>query len=274
MKIKNMFKRVSVITVLSMSLLGSSVAFGESLDTVDIGTMISDKGNWKVRDTFSVESDKVVVGKLGDAFGMGGYKEQTDRLITLQASMKFTVNDNKTDDSFIYFGVRDADPVIPFNEGGSFYGFFVNALGGVSVLEWVSGALIGKPVDSAKSPLADGKFHTIQYGAIDTKAGTRLVFNVDGKTIIDFVDEGKKKEAGYYSFYVVPGNELVLKAAGDAAPAVPAQSSGGASQTDGGAAANPKTGDTGVAMYAVIAAAAGLALLGTVVWRRRNAQQR
>jgi len=214
---------------LILSFVGSAVAFGESLDSIDtikIDAMIADNGSWKSEGIFSMDEGKVVVGQHGesDDMGIGGYmKEKSkDQLLTLKAQLQLNKSGN-ADDNFVYFGMRAKDPSVAFYMGGTFYGFFVNASGTITLLEWVNGALVGNPADKVQSTLNDGEVHTITYGAVNTSSGLRVIFAADGKTLFDFIDPGKTTEAGYYSFFATQGSQMTLTTI-EAVPEKPAAS--------------------------------------------------
>ena len=67
---------------------------------------------------------------------------------------------------------------------------------------------IGGPGIPNNGIIEYGKSHDVTFGKIDVENGTRLILNVDGKNIFDFVDafDGHISGDGKFGVYARAGN--------------------------------------------------------------------
>lgn len=280
---KKIGKKAAVLALMLVFLVGGgvlAVAAEEKVKTID--AFIADEANWASSTKLTFKDGTVTTSPDS----INGYKGSTLENELLEFEVKLTMNEQP----WIYFGLgTHADQQVWIADVET-YALFIHQDGTLSINRWQDGANAAEIITGvAATALIDGNFHRIQYGAIDTDAGVRLIVAVDGTRVIDVVDDSNDriKGAKYLSFLNPGPSEAVLKQVGTSGAT--AEESAGTTDTAGEAAgsaagngttgngasvaesapaaSNPKTADAGIAGYAL---AAMLAVLAVAVFGRRQ----
>ena len=110
------------------------------------------------------------------------------------------MNDGAGGVGWIYYGLRADNNTGSY--GNSRLYFVVVNENLIELQRWGSGERLYLSWDNKF--IESGKDYEIEYGAIDTEDGNvRIIFKVDGETIIDYIDDSDDKilESGYFTVY-------------------------------------------------------------------------
>lgn len=179
-----------------------SVKGKRNTETVALNDKLQILGDWSFQPNIGSRVGDGILFKRAAASDnpSGGYMTKIENYQTLKFRTKIDLNDGSGGKGWIYYGLR-AD-----NNTGSYsntrlYFVVVNETM-IELQRWGSGERLYLTWDNKY--IESGKEYEIEYGAIDTEDGNvRIVFKVDGETVIDYVDDSENKilDSGYFTVY-------------------------------------------------------------------------
>lgn len=268
---------IAIAALLLSTSMSLAAAAADPVRTID--AFLDDQANWVSNQPEVPISNGVITAAADNTFV--GYKGQQLENEFIEFRLKIEHNGA----GWVYIGLGDYADNALFDEKSATYGLFIQREGTLALSKWKGGVGQGDLINSLISKeLIDGEFHTIQFGTFDTDEGVKIVMNVDGKKALEVVDAYADRFVGPKYFTILGENQsrfTLAKVNPDAAPATNEEAAGAAGEganAEGGqetaspastpAAANPKTADSGIALYA-IAAALGAAALVLLKVRRQ-----
>lgn len=285
MTTKRRYQKMAGMLALSLFIASAFAFTAAASGTKDIDGWLDDQSKWVKWASWgdtnpgSDEFNWTAKGlKQGNPTGytVSAYDEVSDGL--LRANIQVSGH------GYAYLGIRVGSPtglIIgngPTAEARVQYGLFITPAGIDVAKRDVNDAAPGTIIHNVEAAniLRDGANHEVEYGAVNTDNGIQIVMKVDGKAIVDYEDtevgaDSKLRQAGYFTFATHEGVEMMVERIGAGGSAAGGEAgaasnsddkatAGGtaptsASEATGGsqAAANPKTGDSGMAFYSVLA---------------------
>jgi len=159
-------------------------------------------GDWSFQPNIGTRQEGGILFKRASASDnqSGGYMTPIENYQTLKFRTKIDLNDGAGGKGWIYYGLRADNNTGGYNNTKLYFVVVNETL--IELQRWGSGERLYLTWDNKY--IESGKEYEIEYGAIDTEDGNvRIVFKVDGETVIDYVDDSENKilDSGYFTVY-------------------------------------------------------------------------
>ena len=171
-------------------------------ETLYLNDKLQVLGDWSFQPNIGVRVDGGILFKRASTSDnpSGGYMTKIENYQTLKFRTRIDLNDGADGVGWIYYGLRADNNTGSY--GNSRLYFVVVNENLIELQRWGSGERLYLKWDNTY--IESGKDYEIEYGAIDTEDGNvRIIFKVDGETVIDYIDESDDKilESGYFTVY-------------------------------------------------------------------------
>ena len=179
-----------------------SIKGKRNAETILLNDKLQVLGDWSFQPNIGTRQDGGILFKRASTSDnpSGGYMTKIENYQTLKFRTRVDLNDGAGGVGWIYYGLR-ADNNTGSYSNSRLYFVVVNE-NLIELQRWGSGERLYLSWDNKF--IESGKDYEIEYGAIDTEDGNvRIIFKVDGETIIDYIDDSDDKilESGYFTVY-------------------------------------------------------------------------
>lgn len=181
-------------------------------ETISLNNQLKVLGDWSFQPNIGMVTDGGILFKRASASDnySGGYISKIENYQMLKFKTKIDLNDGTGAKGWVYYGLRADNNTGSYNNSRIYFVVVNESL--IELQRWGSGERLYLSWDN--NYIESGKEYDIEYGALDTEDGNvRIIFKVNGETVIDYVDtdEGRILESGYFTvFESRPGLSVYL----------------------------------------------------------------
>ena len=257
---KKVFRMLSAVLVVCFVFVACTATIFAAQETVNLNAALKDKADWYLGDqhggTLEVANGELVCKGGPIAVGYKGDKFE-NKLISFKiknAGSAWNAIMLRNNPNQEYLDMS-ADQLFPWIGKGAPYVIFIKPTGELQVTYYAPGAAEPTNIIEATEAtvLADGQYHEMQVGAIDTNGGTKLIIKIDGKEIVNQMvpEAAAKKPHGYFAIASISADDVLTLGTVEET-AVTEKAAVESTTTKEKSTSNPKTGDASAIQFVLL----------------------
>lgn len=179
--------------------------YGNDDQKKDLGEMLVDMTGWTGSPGKLVFGDKKLT--VNGSNGIAGYTAETvgNEGLTFKVIPTFDPHDG-----WVAFSLRSANPSYPLWDSGHNYTVLIKGDGDIELQKWLGTSQMILAVNS-DGLVGPGQSSSIMFGAYDEGDDVRILLEVNGEIVIDYLDQDNPiTEKGYFSCMVYQNSSAVL----------------------------------------------------------------